>query len=96
MENLLELVWNMSIIERLDGRHIDHSVLQGISPTLKYSPVDLTPFYLGPPPKKKIINLSDPFPPPPFMTNPPQSFGEVDSPLEIYTCLKKQTHFFKK
>ena len=67
----------MSIIERLDGRHIDYSVLQGISPTLKYSPVDLTPFYLGPP---KIINLSDP---PPFMSNPLQSFGEVDSPLEI-------------
>ena len=74
----------MSIIERLDGRHIDYSVLQGISPTLKYSPVDLTPFYLGLP---KIINLSDPLPPaplpPPFMSNPLQSFGEVDSPLEI-------------
>ena len=53
---------------------------------------DLTPFCLS----KKILKLSDPHPPPPFMSKPPQNFGEPDSP-PCYVPLSKKakTHFLK-
>ena len=60
--------------------------------------IDLTPFYLAspPPPKKNILNLSDPpspFPHP-LYEQPPQNFRELDSPLEIYPRPKKQRLIF--
>ena len=36
-----------------------------------------------PPPPTKILTLSDPPPLPSFMSNPPQNFGELNSPLKI-------------
>ena len=70
-----------------------HSILQGIRPTLKYCH---TPFYQAPPPppkkKKKKLNLSDL----PFLSNSPQNFGELNSPLKMYRCPKKQHSFFKE
>ena len=54
----------------------------------------LTPFYQAPPPpkKKKKLNLSDL----PFLSNSPQNFGELNSPLKMYRCPKKQHSFFKE
>ena len=58
------------------------------------APLNLTPFYLAPL-QKKYINLSAP--PLKIMSNPPQNFGGLDSPLEICSCPKKaKTHFLKK
>ena len=54
--------------------------------------INLTPFYLGFAPQK-ILNLSDS----PFLSNPPQNFGENDSPpppLEMYQ--KSKDSFFKE
>ena len=60
------------------------SVLQSNSPTLKQWPFLLRP-------TQKILNLSDHPPPPPlFMSSPPQNFGELDFPLEMWTRPKKQ------
>ena len=50
----------------------NHGVLQSINPTLKYWPHPFLPRSY-----QKILNLSDPLPP--FMSNPPQNFGELGS-----------------
>ena len=52
--------------------------------------IDFTPFYLGPPKKSKSART-----PTPFMRNSPQNFGEIDSPLEMYSRPKKDL-FFKE
>ena len=66
-----------------------HSVLQSISPTLKYSAHSFLPR-----PEKN----SKSFRPPLFMSNPPQYFGELDShpPLEMYPLQKRKDLFFLK
>ena len=75
-----------------------HSVLQGISHTLKYwSP----PFLSTPSPPKKILNLSHPppFPPPPSMSNPLKILENVTlslSPLKGTLVQKKKVSFFEK
>ena len=54
--------------------------------------IDLTPFYLAPPPKK-FLNLLDPA----FMSNPPQNFGELDCPpWDVPLPKKAKTRFLKK
>ena len=81
----------MKELKHICSKTLSHSVLHDISPTLKYC--------LNSPPTQKILNPSDP----PFMSNPPQNFGELDSPLEMYPCPKqckktpkKQTNKQKK
>ena len=70
-----------------------HSVLQGISPTLKCSPHHFLPSHPSPPQKKtNKLNLSDL----PFLSNSPQNFGELNSPLKMYRRPKKQHSFFKE
>ena len=81
--------WNIWI-----NVHIEHSVLQGISPTLKYWPEPSLP---SPSPNpKKILNLSDPF----FMSSPPQNFAELDSPpslpLKCTLVQESKDSFFKR
>ena len=58
-------------------------VPSGVSP-LKYWPHSFLPR-----PPEKILDLSNP--PPPFISNPPQNFGEPDYPLEMYSCPKNWT-----
>ena len=70
-----------------------HSVLQGIRPTLKYCPHPFLPSL--PPSQKKQqnkLNLSDL----PFLSNSPQNFGELNSPLKMHRWPKKQHSFFKE
>ena len=75
----------MKELKHICSKTLSHSVLHDISPTLKYC--------LNSPPTQKILNPSDP----PFMSNPPQNFGELDYPLEMYPSPKKaKTHFLKK
>ena len=59
----------------------------------------LTTFYQAPPPpppppqkKTNKLNLSDL----PFLSNSPQNFGELNSPLKMYRRPKKQHSFFKE
>ena len=75
---------------------IRHSILQGISATLKHWP---HPFLTSPflhPLAKKILNLSDPCPTP-FWGTPLQNFGELDSrPWNVPSSKKVKTYFKKK
>ena len=66
-----------------------HSVLQSISPTLKYSAHSFLPR-----PEKN----SKSFRPPLFMSNPPQYFGELDShpPRDVPSPKKERLIFFKE
>ena len=69
-----------------------HSVLQGISPTLKYCPHPFLPSRL-----KTILNLSDP-PPPLFYEQPSLKVLGNLTPhsFEMYPHPKKQHSFFKE
>ena len=67
-----------------------HSVLQGISPTLKYWPQTFLPK-----PSKKIPNLSDPS----FMSNPLKILENFISPPPLWNVPSSKigkTHFLKK
>ena len=70
-----------------------HSVLQGISPTLKYWSHHFLP-RLPPPPKKKIINLPDPS----LYEQPPSKFWRtwLSPPWNVPLSKKTETHFLKK
>ena len=69
-----------------------HSVLQGISPTLKYWSHS---FWPSSPPAKKILNLSDPFPP--VYEQPHLKILEkLTHPLKCTLVQKSNTHFLKK
>ena len=75
---------------------LHNSVLQGISPTLKY-----WPHLFSRRSPQKILNPSDP-PPPPcpalhFMSNHPQNFGGISpSPLKCTLTQKSKDSFFKE
>ena len=80
--------WIFTTPENL--RKLEHSVLQDISPTLKYW---RHPFL--PKPSQKNSKSFRPTPPPPTPLNeqPPQNFGELYSPLKC-TLSKKQRLIF--
>ena len=74
---------------------ICHSVLQGISATLKYWP---HPFLTSPllnPPAKKTLNLPDPYPPP-FWATPLKFWRTWLPPWNVASSKKVKIYFKKK
>ena len=69
---------------------MEYSLLQGINLTLKYLPYPFEPSPSPPKKKQKILNLPDL----PFMSNPPQNFAGIVSPLEMYPRPRKETLIF--
>ena len=74
------------------GTPATHSVLQGISLSLKYWPHLFLPKPTPPPPKKKSKSAR-----PPMSLSPPQNFRELGSPTwNVSSCKIAKTHFLKK